>query len=223
MLCEGRPRDASGAPAKKDDLLQSFWQFVTDLGDSAVTLPLAAFTLLYLSLSHWQRAAAALAVSLAAGGSAIALLKLALQSCGYHLLQTTLINPSGHVAMSAMIYGALAIILGGGLSGWWRWAVHGVFILLIAAIALSRLMLHAHNQAEVLAGLLVGLGALVIFHRLQGPALPGGLRVEPAGARRPAAGRRDAWHALAHRGADPQYGGADPGRRPAMRLTGRDH
>ena len=166
-----------GTPAKKDDLLQSFWQFVTDLGDSAVTLPLAAFTLLYLSLSHWQRAAAALAVSLAAGGSAIALLKLALQSCGYHLLQTTLINPSGHVAMSAMIYGALAIILGGGLSGWWRWAVHGVFILLIAAIALSRLMLHAHNQGEVLAGLLVGLGALVIFHRLQGPALPGGLRV----------------------------------------------
>ena len=38
-------------------------------------------------------------------------------------------------------------------------------------------MLHAHNQAEVLAGLLVGLGALVIFRRLQGPALPGGLRV----------------------------------------------
>jgi membrane-associated phospholipid phosphatase len=177
VLCEGRSRNASGAPAKKDDLLQSFWQFVTDLGDSAVTLPLAAFTLLYLSLSHWQRAAAALAVSLAAGGSAIALLKLALQSCGYHLLQTTLINPSGHVAMSAMIYGALAIILGGGLSGWWRWAVHGVFILLIVAIALSRLMLHAHNQAEVLAGLLVGLGALVIFHRLRGPALPGGLRV----------------------------------------------
>jgi membrane-associated phospholipid phosphatase len=176
-LCEGRPRDASGAPAKKDDPLQSFWQFVTDLGDSAVTLPLAAVTLLYLSLAHWQRAAAALAVSLAAGGFAIALLKLALQSCGYHLLQTTLVNPSGHVALSTMIYGALAIILGGGLSGWWRSAVHGVFILLIVAIALSRLMLHAHNQAEVLAGLLVGLGALAIFHRLRGPALPGGLRV----------------------------------------------
>ena len=192
---------------------------MTDLGDSAVTLPLAAFMLLFLLLSHWPRAAAALAASLAAGGSAIALLKLALQSCGYHLLRTTLINPSGHVAMSTMIYGALAIVLGAGLSGWRRWAVYGAFILLIVAIALSRPMLHAHNPEEVLAGFLVGLGAVAIFWRLQGPRPAGRAAREPAGARRPAAGRGDAWHALAHRGADPQPGGADPGPRPAMRLT----
>ena len=175
--CEGRPGDVSGAPAKKDDLLHSFWQYVTDLGDSAVTLPLAAFMLLFLLLSHWPRAAGALAASLAVGGSAIALLKLALQSCGYHLLRTTMINPSGHAAMSTMIYGALAIVLGAGLSGWRRWAVYVAFILLIVAIALSRPILHAHNPEEVLAGFLVGLGAVAIFWRLKGPAQPGVLRV----------------------------------------------
>ena len=88
-----------------------------------------------------------------------------------------MINPSGHAAMSTMIYGALAIVLGAGLSGWRRWAVYGVFILLIVAIAVSRPILHAHNPEEVLAGFLVGLGAVAIFWRLKGPVQPGVLRV----------------------------------------------
>lgn len=166
-----------GTLARRVDLLLSFWLFVTDLGDSAVTLPLAALALLYLLLSHWPRAAVALAISLAAGGTAIAALKLALQSCGERLLQTTVIDPSGHVAMSMMIYGALALLLGGALSGLWRWAVHAAFALLIAAIAASRIVLHAHNPGEVVAGLVVGLGALLLFYRLRGDPVPGGLRV----------------------------------------------
>lgn len=155
----------------------SFWRFVTDLGDSAVTLPLAALALLYLLLAHWPRAAVALAISLAAGGTAIAALKLALQSCGERLLQTTVIDPSGHVAMSTMIYGALALLLGGALSGAWRWAIYAAVALLIAAIAASRILLHAHNPGEVLAGLAVGLGALLLFRHLRGDPIPGGLKV----------------------------------------------
>jgi membrane-associated phospholipid phosphatase len=165
-----------GAPARRVDFLSSFWVFVTDLGDSAVTLPLAALVILHLLLSHWPRAAAALAVSLAAEGTAIASLKLALQSCGERLLHTTVIDPSGHVATSTMIYGVLALLLGGALSAAWRWAVHAAFTLLTAAIAVSRLVLHAHNPGEVLVGLAVGLGALALFHRLRGAPAPGGLR-----------------------------------------------
>ena len=150
---------------------------MTDLGDSAVTLPLAALALLYLLLAHWPRAALALAISLAAGGAAIGALKLALQSCGHRLLQTTVIDPSGHVAMSTLIYGALALLLGSALAGAWRGAVYLAFALLIAAIALSRLVLHAHNLGEVLVGLAVGLGALILFHQLHGEPAAGGLRV----------------------------------------------
>jgi membrane-associated phospholipid phosphatase len=157
--------------------VDSVWQFVTDFGDSAVTLPLAAVTVLFLLLSNWPRAAAALAVSLAAGGLAIALLKLALQSCGERLLETTLVNPSGHVVTSVMTYGALAALLGRPFSRWRRWTVHAVFVLLIGAIALSRLALYAHNLGEVLAGFTVGLGALALFHRLRGEPVPGGLKV----------------------------------------------
>jgi membrane-associated phospholipid phosphatase len=145
---------------------------VTDFGDSAVTLPLAALTLLYLLLSHWPRAAAALAISLAASGAAIAALKLALQSCGHRLLETTVINPSGHVVLSTMTYGALAVLLGGALPPRWWWVFHVAFAGLIAAIAVSRLMLHAHNLGEVLAGLAVGIGALALFCRLRGEPAP---------------------------------------------------
>ena len=193
--------------------MHDFWQFVTDLGDSAVTLPLAALMLLFLLLSNWQRAAAALAVSLAAGGLAIALLKLALQSCGYHLLQTTLINPSGHVAMSTMVYGALAILLGGAHSGWRRAAVHGVFALLIGGIALSRLTLHVHNPGEVLAGLAVGVGALVLYRRCGALSPRVALKVSRLALSALLLMSLMHGDALAHRGGDPQPGGADPGRR----------
>ena len=142
--------------------MREFWQFATNLGDGAVTLPLGALMLLFLLRSHWPRAAAALGVSLVAGALIIALLKLVLQSCGYYLLHTMMINPSGHVALSTMVYGALAILLGGAISGWRRVAVHGALALLIGGIALSRLTLLVHNPGEVLAGLTIGVGALVL-------------------------------------------------------------
>ena len=147
-----------------------FWQFVTDLGDSAVTLPLVALTLLFLLQGGARRPAVALAVSLSAGGLAVGILKLALQSCGRRLLDTSLVNPSGHVAVSAMAYGGLALVLGGGLSGVPRQAAYGGFIALVAGIAASRTVLHVHNPGEVLAGLAVGLAALALYGRTRGVA-----------------------------------------------------
>ncbi len=144
------------------------WRFVTDLGDSAVTLPLDLLTGLYLLLAGRPRSAAAFAIAIAAGALAIALLKLGLESCGQRLLGTTLVNPSGHVALSTMTYGALALVLGAALAGWRRRVVCGGFMLLIAGIAASRFTLHAHNLGEVLVGLATGLAALAIFDRLRG-------------------------------------------------------
>ena len=117
-----------------------------------------------------RRPAVALAVSLSAGGLAVGILKLALQSCGRLLLDTSLVNPSGHVAVSAMAYGGLALVLGGGLSGVPRQVAYGGFIALVAGIAASRTVLHVHNPAEVLAGLAVGLAALALYGRTRGVA-----------------------------------------------------
>ena len=101
--------------------MQTFWNFVTDFGDSAVTLPLAALTVAFLFFSRWRRATIAFAITLASCGIAIGLVKLALQSCGRPLLHTEITNPSGHAAMSTAVYGSLALLLNCSVSAERRW------------------------------------------------------------------------------------------------------
>lgn len=148
--------------------MQTFWTFVTDFGDSAVTLPLAGLALVFLLISGWPRAAWALLASVGAAGFGIGLLKLALESCGRPLIGTSLVNPSGHMAMSVAVYGGLALIFARrrpGRRAIWMWiAAAG----LLTAIAVSRLVLHAHTAGEVAAGTLVGLLAGFLFRKLLG-------------------------------------------------------
>lgn len=145
--------------------MPGFWNFVTDFGDTAVTLPLAALTLAFLLLSGWQRAALSLAIALAACGIAIGLTKLALESCGTPLLHTEITNPSGHAAVSTTVYGSLAMLFAGNVTAERRWIPIATAALLLIAIALSRVILDAHSLIEVALGLAIGLGALVLFHR----------------------------------------------------------
>ena len=157
--------------------MQFFWNFVTDFGDSAVTLPLAAATIAFLFLSGWSRAALALALALAGCGIAIGLLKLGLESCGHPLLHTDITNPSGHAAISTTVYGALALLFGHRLPAGRRWfPVVGAFIL-VSGIAVSRVVLDAHSLPEVAIGLSIGLTAVAVFARalagLPAPAFRG--------------------------------------------------
>lgn len=145
--------------------MPGFWNFVTDFGDTAVTLPLAALTLAFLLLSGWQRAALSLAIALAACGIAIGLTKLALESCGTPLLHTEITNPSGHAAVSTTVYGSLAMLFAGNIAAERRWIPIATAALLLIAIALSRVILDAHSMIEVALGLAIGLGALALFHR----------------------------------------------------------
>ncbi len=153
--------------------MPGFWNFVTDFGDTAVTLPLAALTLAFLLLSGWQRAALSLAIALAACGIAIGLTKLALESCGTPLLHTEITNPSGHAAVSTTVYGSLAMLFAGNIAAERRWIPIATAALLLIAIALSRVILDAHSMIEVALGLAIGLGALVLFYRslAAGPAV----------------------------------------------------
>jgi membrane-associated phospholipid phosphatase len=155
-----------------------FWQMVTDLGDSAVTLPLAGMTAIFLLLSGWPRAALLLALVIAGCGLTIGLLKLALESCGHRLLSTDLTNPSGHVAMSAGVYGAIAALVACSLPAGRRWISILSGGVLIAAIGASRIALNAHNPGEVALGLFVGTGTAIIFQRklMAGPIVPLTLR-----------------------------------------------
>jgi undecaprenyl-diphosphatase len=64
--------------------------------------------------------------------------------------------PSGHVAASVALYGALAALVVIHTSSRWRWAVLTVPALIAPAVGLSRIYVAAHHPTDVLAGILLG-------------------------------------------------------------------
>jgi membrane-associated phospholipid phosphatase len=150
-----------------------FWFFVTDLGDSAVTLPLAAVAALFLGLCGWRRTALSLLFAVGATGAAIGVLKLLLESCGRPLVGPGLTNPSGHMAMSTIVYGGLALLVARALPlrhRLWPWLAALVFLVLLA---LSRVIIHAHSPAETALGTATGALGLALLALLLGvEALP---------------------------------------------------
>ncbi|MBV8776996.1 MAG: hypothetical protein JO258_07350, partial [Alphaproteobacteria bacterium] len=88
--------------------MHALWVFVTDCGDSAVTLPLALLTLIYLAAIAGRRAALCWLLAVGAAAIAIGLLKLAFGACGP--MAGVIVSPSGHTAMSTAIYGSFAVL-----------------------------------------------------------------------------------------------------------------
>ena len=139
-----------------------FLSFVSDFGDTAVTLPLAAILALYLWRAQSAAPSASALRSLALCLWAIALLKMTFIACRPHWANG-LVSPSGHAAVSLTVYGMAATVLAASASGWWRLSLIAVAAALITAIAISRVLLDVHTAAEVLVGLLVGGAALGVF------------------------------------------------------------
>lgn len=151
--------------------MTQFWWFITDLGDSAVTLPLATLVLAWLAFAQrdW-RAARAWAAGVVACGLAMTVLKLGFQSCG-HLWLERLASPSGHTAMSAAVYGGLGLLACREAVGWRRPGLAVVFAILVVLIAASRVVLDAHTWPEVLVGLAVGAASAGLMRRLLGDGI----------------------------------------------------
>ena len=70
--------------------------------------------------------------------------------------------PSGHVLLSAAIYGFLAIIIARGVDRDSRRIVYTSTVALISAIAFSRIYLGAHWLCDILGGFLIGLIILLV-------------------------------------------------------------
>jgi membrane-associated phospholipid phosphatase len=143
--------------------LSSIWSFITDFGDTAVTVPLAILMLCFLVIAKEWRLALAWALAILGCAGVIGGLKLILDACGSSIATSGLGSPSGHTAMSAAVYGGFAAVVGVNLAPPARAALVVGAVALIVAIPLSRVVLHAHTSIEVVVGLAVGLPAAAII------------------------------------------------------------
>ena len=168
---QARLTASRSAVEKGSGFLRSL-EFITNLGDAAVTLPLLATTIAYLFWRHWPRAAVLLGAYGAACALSLALLKVLFSSCFAASLMPSLHSPSGHTAMSAMTYCAIAGLTAKRLRHDRAMLAWGAALLLVGTIAVSRTTLLAHSPLEVMVGLVVGLSYTALFTRAVGPPPP---------------------------------------------------
>jgi membrane-associated phospholipid phosphatase len=143
---------------------------VTNFGDQALVLPLAAAIALVFALSGWRRGA--LAWTSAIGGTLAVILLLKLYFFACHVSREAGFgNPSGHTAAAAAVYGGLAATIMRSVRDDRRWALvcaATVGVFLAAVIGMTRLILDMHSMAEVVAGGAIGVGGAVSFVLLAG-------------------------------------------------------
>lgn len=152
-LDHDRPRRTTGADQRKAELVPHA-QFVTDLGDQAVLLPLAIGVALLFGLTGWRRGAIAWTAAIGGTLSLMLALKLGFLACDHHL-PDHLRSPSGHTAAAASIYGGLLALTMRRVTGHERWTL-ACTVTIAVVIGVSRLMLGVHSELEVVIGGLVG-------------------------------------------------------------------
>jgi membrane-associated phospholipid phosphatase len=143
--------------------MQAIWRFLTDFGDTAVTVPLAILVTLFLLAARQPRLALGWALVILGCAGLTGGLKLAFTVCGYPPAGSRLMSPSGHTAMSVAVYGGLAAVIGHGFKVPARTALIAAAAIFTIGIALSRTIVGYHTPIEVAIGLLVGTVALAIM------------------------------------------------------------
>lgn len=139
---------------------------ITELGDAAVTLPLALTIVFWLLWRRAWRDALYWLGALGFGMIAVTIIKLMSQvprPVSLYSGAEFYSFPSGHATMSTVIYGLLAVFIASSLRPNWRWPVYACATLIIIAISFSRLYLGAHWLADVTAGLALGTSGIALL------------------------------------------------------------
>ncbi len=141
-------------------------QFLTDFADLAVVLPLSLCVAAWLGLMGWGRGARLWLAALFGMLAVMLLLKLVVLGCARG--ESALGSPSGHTASSTLVYGGIVTL---GLRP--RLAVTvAIGVALAALFGASRVAVHAHSVADVVAGGTVGVLALAGFAGVAGAPPP---------------------------------------------------
>jgi membrane-associated phospholipid phosphatase len=142
----------------------SLLRWITDFGDSGVTLPLLALLIALLWFVESHRAAWLLGRALLVCVSVLMLLKLVFLSCG-HVFALGIESPSGHACLTAFCYGAIATVVWGQPRPRLRFLAAALATFIIVSVAVTRVLLGAHTPQEVLVGSTAGLLTLALFVR----------------------------------------------------------
>ena len=142
------------------------WVFITNFGDSAVTLPLALLTCSFLAVARKTRLAFGWGLVILGCAGAISVLKLVLAICDHRYAISGFHSPSGHTAMSTAVYGSMSLLIAWVSPPAARVLVYLAGLALIAGIAASRLALCLHTPAEVTVGLVIGASAVIGFRMM---------------------------------------------------------
>jgi hypothetical protein len=139
-------------------LLMAWPKALSEFGDAAVLLPLAVVMLVWLVLIGSPRGAVWWTIAVAFCVAFTAILKISFYGCPPI---RDLHNPSGHMSLSTLVYGAMTLVSATESVGLRRILTIGGSAGFILATAASRLV--AHSAPEVGLGLLIGVASLTLF------------------------------------------------------------
>ncbi|TIC80552.1 phosphatase PAP2 family protein [Crenobacter intestini] len=144
---------AAAAPLGHDERM---WHFLTNAGDSAVTLPAALAIALAQAVRGHLRSAGLWLLLLGAGGLLVLASKLAFIGWGVGVPALRFTGVSGHSYLAAAVLPVL------GRQLWPRDSARAFYgqlagVLLALLVGVSRLMIGVHSVSEVASGLALGL------------------------------------------------------------------
>ena len=141
-----------------------FWHGLTQAGDSALMLPLIIWIALWLLLQPIaRRPGARWLIAVAAAAGLTCLTKLAFMGWGVGIAALDFTGLSGHGTLALLVWPSLGVLLAQRAGRWVRAMAYLPGLLLGLAVALSRVVLHAHSTAEAVLGALAGIAASAWF------------------------------------------------------------
>ncbi|MBZ5788782.1 phosphatase PAP2 family protein [Burkholderia contaminans] len=140
------------------------WAAVSDLGDAAMTLPLAVVCIAWLTRSTaGRRHAASWALMLAAGMALVGATKMLYAGCGIQIRPINFRVISGHTMLASAVWPmACMLVLSSGVQPRASTSL-SLGLALGALIGVARVFDDAHTPSEVVAGWLVGSAVALAF------------------------------------------------------------
>lgn len=133
-----------------------WWHTITYLGDSALTVPGACIVAAWLLINGAWALALRWLFAFGAAMSLVVVSKLLFMGWDVYPAVLDFTGMSGHTASATMLYTTMAVLLARGYSRRTQWSWLGLSVLLVTCIAISRFVVKAHSESEILSGLLTG-------------------------------------------------------------------